>query len=181
MKKFLTLALALAMVLTLSINVFAVEYVGSESGTKAESVPTNNTSIEVNAETQANPEDKVYRVDIAWEAMTFTYTEGNQGTWNPTNHTYSNPEVGTWSDAAKITVTNHSNAPVSVDATCNKETGNDGLAITFEKTADADDDDKLTAGVVDEFETADKIEYTVSVSGTLTTPGKVATISIVIE
>lgn len=113
--------------------------------------------------------------------MNFTYTEGNRGTWNPANHSYSNPSDGGWSTGGKVTVTNHSNKDVTVDANFQKLTGNDNLTVTFEKTTDANNDGKLVAGVVDGFDSADKIEYTVSVSGTLTTPGDVATISIVIE
>lgn len=63
MKKFLTLVLAIVMVLSLSVNAFAIEYIGTEAG--AADISGNKTDITVTANTQENPEATVYRVDIA--------------------------------------------------------------------------------------------------------------------
>ena len=58
----------------------------------------------------------VISADIAWEAMSFTYTEGSVGTWNPEIHDYTGGRPGVWSsNRPAITVTNHSN--VGIDAT----------------------------------------------------------------
>ena len=58
----------------------------------------------------------VYRVDITWGSMDFTYTAAGEGTWDPESHTYSGGGNGNWSSTATgagdITVTNHSNAAV---------------------------------------------------------------------
>lgn len=59
----------------------------------------------------------VYKVDIAWGSMEFTYTVNKSNeTWNPADHTYTNEgSDGVWScesGADEITITNHSNAAV---------------------------------------------------------------------
>ncbi len=58
----------------------------------------------------------VYKVDISWGSMSFTYTAAGEGSWNPETHTYSEGGSGSWTgieeDTGKITVTNHSNAAV---------------------------------------------------------------------
>ena len=57
----------------------------------------------------------IIAVDVTWEDMTFTYTDGDK-TWNPDTHEYDTTE-GSWgkevTDAVRsITVTNHSNAQI---------------------------------------------------------------------
>ncbi|EET58835.1 hypothetical protein BRYFOR_09123 [Marvinbryantia formatexigens DSM 14469] len=62
---------------------------------------------------------KVYRIDIEWGSMEFTYEANVTKTWNTTTHDYvESSGNGVWAAAAegvsnKITVTNHSNAAVS--------------------------------------------------------------------
>lgn len=77
----------------------------------------------------ANAAD-VVSVDISWDAMNFTYSEGTLGTWSPENHSYSGGTEGGWSaDKAGITVTNHSN--VGVDATMSFTATASGVNGTF--------------------------------------------------
>lgn len=57
----------------------------------------------------------IIAVDVTWDDMTFTYTDGDK-TWNPDTHEYDTTE-GSWgkeiTDAVRsITVTNHSNAQI---------------------------------------------------------------------
>ena len=57
----------------------------------------------------------IIAVDVTWEDMTFTYTDGDK-TWNPDTHEYDTTE-GSWgeelTDAIRsISVTNHSNAQI---------------------------------------------------------------------
>lgn len=68
-----------------------------------------------------NNANDVYSVNIAWSAMEFTYTIPSTAEWDPEKHVYtagSDGDNGTWScdttDEDKITVTNHSNKPVTV-------------------------------------------------------------------
>lgn len=61
-------------------------------------------------------EQKVYRVDIVWGSMAFTYHPEFIGNWNPSTHEYTGKANAYWSfeeNANKITVTNHSNAPIN--------------------------------------------------------------------
>ena len=56
----------------------------------------------------------VYRVDITWGAMEFTYTDVSKD-WDPDTHQYNSVVPAAWSwteDTNKITVTNHSNTAV---------------------------------------------------------------------
>ena len=60
----------------------------------------------------------VYRIDIAWGDLEFTYTDAALGTWNPATHAYTGGTTAAWTidntDGDKITVANHSNAGVNV-------------------------------------------------------------------
>ena len=78
---------------------------------------TGSTDIVINGAYQAGADaGEVISVDIAWEAMDFTYTGPSKGVWNPDTHTYDYPTRGMWRATSgtdpKITVSNHSNIPV---------------------------------------------------------------------
>lgn len=81
----------------------------------------------------ALPEAKpVYKVDVSWGSMEFTYEDGNTiKTWNPVSHTYTDVvEAGSWTndiDANKITVTNCSNKAVTASIAVQM---NEGSEIT---------------------------------------------------
>ena len=73
---------------------------------------------EVKGTYQSGAADTVYSVEVSWGSMEFTYSEGTQGTWNPGDHSYSGAAGASWSceaDANKVTVVNHSNAPVAME------------------------------------------------------------------
>lgn len=61
----------------------------------------------------------VYRVDVEWDSLVFTYDFVSKPTWNPDDHTYSGESTSAWQGAteATVTVTNHSNASVSTKTT----------------------------------------------------------------
>jgi hypothetical protein len=75
--------------------------------------------------------DKVYKVDVEWKSLEFTYdfgqndTEDNSNftlTWDPVNHIYtvegnSENKQGWKNTSSDVKVSNHSNAPVSVTTT----------------------------------------------------------------
>lgn len=83
---------------------------------------------------------KVYKVDVAWGAMKFEYTNG--GLWNTTTHTYAGGQAAAWTESYvdgannKLTITNHSND--AIDA---------GLAFAFDNNqkfnADENGDDAV--------------------------------------
>ena len=86
--------------------------------------------------------DEIISVDVAWEAMDFTYTGASQGTWNPVTHAYEGAIEGGWSDnTPAITVTNHSN--VAVNATLGFTASVDGVIGTFTEASGTANDSVL--------------------------------------
>lgn len=118
MKKLSALVLAFALAVPMGLTAFADDTPPAD--TTANNNGTESTSIAVQGTYQpgAAADDSVIYVDVAWDAMDFTYTAPSKGDWNPEKHTYQNPvETGGWAPtngtAPKITVTNHSNTSVS--------------------------------------------------------------------
>ena len=106
MKKLFATLLAVAMLASLSVTAFAA----TNNGTTPTDITVNGTY------TPGAMADEKISVDIAWDAMNFTYTGASQGTWNPETHAYEGATEGGWSNnTPAITVTNHSN--VAVNAT----------------------------------------------------------------
>ena len=129
MKKFLTLFLAVAMVFALSIPAFAAESIGSATGS------TNQIPVQV--KTESTTEASVYKVDVSWTSLEFTYVFGNAGTWQPGSHSYTNEVAGTWKDGkttSTITVTNHSNVKVNFTAKIVDADANDNEVTATLKT-----------------------------------------------
>ena len=123
MKKLLTSILALTLVSSMSITAFAATNDG-----------TADTNIDVNGKYQAGtPTAEVISVDIAWDAMDFTYTAPSKGTWNTATHQYENAVAGGWAATSgtdpKITLTNHSNIGVKANFDFTSEV--DGLNGSF--------------------------------------------------
>ena len=86
--------------------------------------------------------DEIISVDVAWDAMDFTYTGASQGTWNPATHTYEGATEGGWSDnTPAITVTNHSN--VAVNATLSFTANVTGVVGTFTEASGTENDSVL--------------------------------------
>lgn len=108
MKKILSIALAIAMVLSLGVCSFAAT-IESENGST-----TTDVIIGVG---DLTPAEKVYYVEVTWESLTFTYSKGTQGEWDETTHTYGDTTGAGWDKtSATISVENHSNATVNVAA-----------------------------------------------------------------
>lgn len=103
MKKLLASVLALLLVASFCVTVFAE----TNDGTK-------NTSTEVKGvyEGSSGAPDTV-ALDITWDEMKFSFTEGKK-TWDPATHELKQ-ETGVWSDEAKtVTLVNHSNVELDV-------------------------------------------------------------------
>ena len=116
MKKLLTGIMALSLAASMAVPAFAANNATNDG--------TDGTNIAVNGTYQAGaPADDVISVDLAWDDMSFTYTEGEKGDWFPGWHEYYNGTDGTWAwthatedpydPAPIITVTNHSNTAVT--------------------------------------------------------------------
>ena len=132
MKKILSIILALAMALSMSVTAFAA----TNDGTSGTDITVNGTY------TPGTAADEKISVDIVWEAMNFTYTAPSQGTWNPAAHAYEGATEGGWSDnTPSITVKNHSN--VAVNATLDFKADVAGVVGTFTETSGTANDKVL--------------------------------------
>lgn len=140
MKKIMSLVLALALVLSMGVTVFAAESTNPTT-VKNEDIDNNNTNIEVTAGYTApsyTVASTVYHVVVAWEKSgTIKYVGDNfTYTWNPEtgdNGEYTkNGTAAHWevsSDAkVAITVTNKSNAAIT--ATCGAPAAKTDTGVT---------------------------------------------------
>ena len=97
--------------------------------------------------------DEIISVNVAWDAMDFTYTAPSQGTWNPVTHTYDGATEGGWSNnTPAITVTNHSN--VAVKATLGFGPVVDGVVGTFTEASGTENDNVLELATAEGTESA---------------------------
>lgn len=159
MKKILTLVIAVAMILTLSVNVFAnEENVGGTNGLETLNQPSD---IDVTVGITTGTPTTVYRVDVAWENTDFTYYAEYSNSWDPTSHSYKSSSGDTWSHkVATITVTNHSNAAVDVKAVATA--GAAGVNYTF-SNGDKLLESAAAATRIDTFANADSTSYTLTI------------------
>lgn len=130
-KKVLSLCMAAALVL------------GSGTAAMAETLTSEGASTSKNVtgkyEKMAKPA-KVYKVDVQWGSMEFTYKDGDtHRTWDPKTHEYRDTiNAGQWTnkpDANKVTITNSSNAAVT--ASIKVEMGIDSAGITAKPAAES--------------------------------------------
>lgn len=131
MKKLVALILALVMMMTMSTTAFAAATADSKTGmdvTKTATIEVEGVYKEyVNAAT-------VVSVDVAWEAMSFTYANTRQGDWNTTKHDYDEDDtVAGWDKTGKkITVKNHSNTDVEFTFAFEKDSNRtENFDVTF--------------------------------------------------
>ena len=144
MKKTLSIILALVLALSLSVTAFAAE---TNNGTQDTKITVNGTY------TPGTAADEIISVDIAWDAMDFTYTAPSQGTWNTVTHAYDGATAGGWSDnTPSITVKNHSN--VAVNATLGFTADVAGVIGTFTEASGAANDGVLELATAEGTEAA---------------------------
>ena len=102
MKKIITLLMALAMVMSLSVTAFASDLGGSKDVTAKYE--------------RSESEQPIYNVDLNWGDLTFTYTETTTKVWNPETHTYDTTTTGSWDKTeTAITVSGKPNSTVTED------------------------------------------------------------------
>ena len=161
MKKIFALILAVMMIATMSVTAFAAELDADKvTGDKSKDV----TAYYVAGQSTG----PVYMVDIAWGSMEFTYTAASEGTWNPESHTYDGVTAAGWTyaeNANKVTVTNHSNAAVSVAIT--ESNLAEGVAFDWDK-------DNFTLASADNGQGENGAGKPVSDSAELTVSGDLA-------
>lgn len=113
MKKLLGIGLTIVLIMCNCLVAFAAS--GSQTFGDISGAINQSQEIDVTG-TLSGTVEKIYKVDVAWEAMNFTYTKGTEK-WDTTEHKYVaiGGSEGTWSKTDnKITITNHSNAGINV-------------------------------------------------------------------
>lgn len=167
MKRIITILMALAMVMSLSVTAFASELGGSKDVTAKYE--------------RSESEQPIYNVDLNWGDLTFTYTETTTKVWNPDTHTYDTTTTGGWDKTeSTVTVTNHSNVSVAVSMSV---TPAQGTGVNVSLTGG---NATLAAGEVGNVNGAASVTGTVKVSvkpnSTVTEDGiKVASITVTIQ
>ena len=106
MKKLFAFFLAVFMIASMSVTVFAEANVG-EHGESATIVVGGDFQ-------QTGAIYKTISVDIEWDDMTFAYIKTSSGEWDPGSHEYVGGVEGAWSEETRtITVTNHSDTELT--------------------------------------------------------------------
>lgn len=122
----------------------------------------------------------VYSVDLEWGAMTFTYTDAFEGTWNPATHSYDGATDASWAASGNtVKVTNHSNKAIDVSFAYAKTSGFDSVNGVLDVT-----NQTLATAVGTELASAPNVTSALTLSGTLdssvTTATKVGTVTVTI-
>ena len=128
MKKLLKItALTLALALSMSLNSLAASV--NTSGGKQD--------IDVNAKyVDSVDTPTVYKVDVSWGAMEFTYSVNGTKNWDPDNHDYTINTTDGWTATGnEITVTNHSNTAVKADFTYAAKNGHNTVTGSFSQNS----------------------------------------------
>ena len=163
MKKILALVLALMLVFSTSIIAFADQEVTSNDGTsdssvKVEIVPSTWTGDY----TDVDPTGATYDIDIDLLEVTFKYTFG---AYDSDNHTYAN--TGWDKTTADITVKNHSNTSIKVEAAFNGAVTANGVTASLTKASIAKIESAVGKAATDEATPKDTI--TVAIDGAVPT------------
>lgn len=120
MKKLIAILLAVMMMATLSMSVFA------ETVDKSQDI-----TVKGEYEDKTTTPDKIV-TDISWGAMEFTYTKSGQMDWDDKNHKYDDNTKGAWTATGNtVTVINHSNVAVVASFKFEADTEYSGITGTF--------------------------------------------------
>ena len=143
MKKVLSIVLAIAMIASMSVVAFA-----AAGNTTIDAKSDSAASIPVNGVYAGDGMVPTWKIDIAWDDFTYTYTSGK--VWNPTTYTWDLDGEGTWAiSAKKINFTNHSADAINVSAEYTgkgKFTFADGGVIAGAAVLDGADYDEYATG-----------------------------------
>lgn len=184
MKKIFALVLSLALVMSMSVTAFAATSITSNGGTDTAEVKGTYNAGGTAA--------TIYKVDIAWEGLSFTFNAASQGTWDTTNHTYTGKTEAGWATGnGTITITNHSNAAITATPSYAADTGYEATKMIF-KNGDTTlaENEGITVGSADNGQGTDgagkEVTGTITVTpdGTLAETangGKIGTITIKIS
>lgn len=124
MKKLISLALILMLILSISATALAAN-VETNNGTTSQDVCAVYSIGDTGTE--------VISVEIEWKDMSFTYKGASQPQWDVTSHSYSGTAVETgWEQSsATITLTNHSNVIIQTDISYDAAAGFPDTSMSF--------------------------------------------------
>lgn len=126
MKKMMNAALCALFCAGMTMGIHATEV----------TVPGSDSGDVFGTYTPGTETETVYKVDITWGSMDFTYKGPAKGTWDPESHSYKNGEQGKWTNSeSMITVTNHSNTGINVSTGYQAETGFEGAHVEMTPSA----------------------------------------------
>lgn len=178
MKKFFAITLVIVM-MAMATTAFATD-VTKDGG-------THDITVNAKYNGSGTTEATVISVNVAWDAMEFTYNVGGSKVWHADDHSYTTSTKSKWSATNNtVTITNHSNIDVKVKTEYTPEETYKGItgAFTYSKTADTNGFITLTRGQVGKKNTADNVVATLTLSGNLSssvsTSTKVGTITVTI-
>lgn len=161
MKKMITSVVVAAMLLSTSMTALAAT-IDTAQGTASKEV----TATYVNEVTTPD----VYDVDIAWDAMEFTYTISGTYVWDSEAHEYQDNTSTAWTSSENtVTVTNHSNKSVTATLTYDNAE-NDAITGEFSyEASDLDTSDGITLATAEgtAYENADAFVATLTLDGAL--------------
>lgn len=125
-----TAALFLSLALACSVNITA--FAADESPKTVDQIGGSAVANVTGTYKEGQSGAARYKVDIAWTDLSFTYTSGSEGTWDPDTHTYNGATEGGWgSQSGTITVTNHSNAGITATPAYEAKTGYESAGMAF--------------------------------------------------
>lgn len=157
-KRFAAAVLALVMALSLTTVAFA----GSNTH---ETMPGSETIGVNGAYSGTGTFADVYSVKIEWGEMSFTYQTTGDKNWDPTTHTYNVTDGDGWQATGnEVTVTNHSNRPVNVEFSFEKDTETYKGTYTGAMSVTSK---QLAAGVENKPGEAASVTSKLTLSGTL--------------
>ena len=193
MKKFVSLLLVLVMVFGLAVSAAAAEdkTFDSRNGQTPGTAPDGTSDWQATGDVQlivseGNDGGKVYYVTVEWKSLDFTYQKYGVGDWNPEEHEYEDEDTAGWvaipddvvsgennstiRRPAAIVVTNHSNAPVLVNALFDNYRADKTGTTNTNVTATLDLYGLQTIPTAEEttFASAPNVAYGLVVSGTPT-------------
>ena len=163
LKKTAAVLTAAAMAMTMGMTAYAENNITTEGG--SDSAFVKGTYV------KGDPSDTVYRVDITWGDMAFTYNAGDAGSWDPATHKYSQEGTGSWSGSSEIVITNHSNAALNANVTFAKADNIGGTIIGRFFGSDAENsislplEDASGTAYYGNFDTAPSASTTLTMDG----------------
>ena len=126
MKKIISLALVIAMVMSFGITAFAED---------ANPLAPQSGDVTATYAPATSVGGTVYSINVSWTSFAFTYNQASAPTWNPETHQYSdtqNVEEG-WGDSeATITVANNSNVHIQAVPSYAAEAGYEAISMNFD-------------------------------------------------